>query len=114
MPGFVVDVLEPPAHVKLQGLPKSVDLEANVTMMCGCPVTPGGLWDAERYEVRGLVKRNGEPGGETTLSYAGTASQFAGSVDVNEPGVYEVTVYAYDAQTGNTGVDRVTFIVNSD
>jgi hypothetical protein len=49
MPGFVVDALAPPAHVKLSGLPQAVTLRANVTMMCGCPVTPGGHWDANRY-----------------------------------------------------------------
>ena len=114
MPGFVVDVLEPPAHVKLAGLPKTVTLKANVTMMCGCPVTPGGLWDANRYEVRATLKRNGEQAGKAPLSYAGEPSQFGGSLRVEEPGVYEVVVYAYDAQSGNTGVDKATFIVSPD
>ena len=33
IPGFVVDVLEPPTHVNLSGTPQSVDIRANVTMM---------------------------------------------------------------------------------
>ena len=114
MPGFIVDVLKPPTHVKLAGLPKTIPLRANVTMMCGCPVTPDGHWDANRYEVGALLKRNGEPAGEATLSYGGAASQFEGSVTVDQPGAYEATVYAYDPRTGNTGVDHVTFVVSAD
>lgn len=114
MPGFIVDVLEPPTHVKLTGLPKTVALKANVTMMCGCPVTPDGLWNANRYEVGAMIKRNGKAVGEASLAYAGAASQFAGSVTVDQPGTYQAIVYAYDADTGNTGVDHVTFVVAAD
>src|SRR5665648_93926 len=49
LPGFVVDVLAPPAHVKLKGVSK-VDVRANVVMMCGCPIEPGALWDGDKYE----------------------------------------------------------------
>lgn len=111
LPGFVVDVLAPPAHVKLGGLPRTVELRANVTMMCGCPIEPGGLWDAERYEVAALISRDGETVGEVPLSYAGTTSQFAAALEVEEAGTYAVTVYAYDPANGNTGLDRTTFIV---
>lgn len=111
LPGFVVDVLDPPAHVKLTGAPQSVTLRANVTMMCGCPVTPGGLWDADAYEVKALIARDGEPYGETALAYAGSASQFAGELALDEPGAYEAVVYAYDPANGNTGLDAVTFVV---
>ncbi|MFN2202491.1 MAG: hypothetical protein ACK2UO_14915, partial [Caldilineaceae bacterium] len=46
LPGYVVDVLDPPAHVKLPPETSKVDLRANVALMCGCPITPDGLWDA--------------------------------------------------------------------
>ena len=112
MPGFVVDVLAPPAHLKLAGVPKSVPLQANVTMMCGCPVTQGGLWDANRYEVVARLTRNDAPAGETELTYAGTPSQFAAVLEIDEPGLYEAVVYAHDPKNGNTGLDKVTFIVS--
>lgn len=112
MPGFVVDVLEPPAPLKLKGTPQMVKLKANVTMMCGCPIKPDGLWDANRLEVKALVKRNGKPTETETLSFAGSASLFSGTVKVKKPGVYEVMVYAYDPNNGNTGVDSVTFMVS--
>jgi hypothetical protein len=110
LPGFVVDVLEPPAHQRRSGV-RSVAVRANVTMMCGCPIDAGGLWDAKAYEVRALVSRGGAPVGETPLAYTGETSQFAGEVAVPEPGAYEILVYAYDPATGNTGLDRTTVLV---
>lgn len=111
MPGFVVDIRTPPAHVKLGGLPQEVFVEANVTMMCGCPIVPGGLWDADRFEVGALLARDGERVSEFPLSYAGATSQFGGTLRVDEPGVYRMTVFAYDPANGNTGLDETTFIV---
>jgi len=89
-----------------------VELRANVALMCGCPITPGGLWDADKLEVKALVKRNGEARPPVDLKFAGEASQFAGSVPVFGAGLYDVTVYAYNPANGNTGIDRTTFIVS--
>lgn len=111
LPGYVVDVLDPPAHVKLPAETRKVDLRANVSLMCGCPITPGGLWDADELEVRALVALNGEKLAPIDLTYGGQASQFAASVPVTAPGLYDVTVYAHNPRTGNTGLDRTTFIV---
>ena len=69
------------------------------------------MWDAEKYEVRVLLRRNGEQIESMELQYAGKTSQFMGTCFVDEPGAYEATVYAYAPANGNTGLDRVTFIV---
>lgn len=69
------------------------------------------MWNAQDYEVKALLKRNGEHAGAMDLKYAGQTSQFAGTWKVSEPGTYEATVYAYDPSNGNTGLDCVTFIV---
>ena len=111
MPGFIVDVIGPPTHQMRKGLPQTVEIKANVTLMCGCPVEPGGLWDSNTYEIKARIKRNGEPAGEIPLNYAGETSQFAGTFVAKEPGAYQATVYAYDPANGNTGVDATTFIV---
>jgi len=110
LPGFAVDVLKPPAHVRIGDLPQSIEISANVVMMCGCPIEPGGLWDADKYEVAALIKHDGRSVGTLPLTYAGSTSQFAARFEVEVPGVYEATVYAYDPNTGNTGLDRTTFI----
>ena len=52
--GFIVDV--PPA----QALPNTpVPIRAKVTMTCGCPTEPGGLWNADHITVTARVLRNG-------------------------------------------------------
>ena len=112
LPGFVVDVLAPPAHVKLSPETKTVDVRVNVALMCGCPITPGGLWDADTLDVKALVKHNGEELPPVDLAFAGETSQFKGAVSVSGPGLYDVTVYAHNAENGNTGLDRTTFIVS--
>lgn len=111
LPGFAVDVLAPPAHKRLPADTREVDVRANVVLMCGCPIEPGGLWDADQYEVKALVTRNGETLESVDLSFAGETSQFAGAVLIDGAGVYDVVVYAYDAKNGNTGLDRTAFIV---
>jgi hypothetical protein len=109
IPGFSVDVLAPPAHVRLGG--REVEIAANVTMMCGCPIEPDGLWNADGYEVAALIKKGGEVVAEVPLAYAGSTSQFAGRWTAPETGAYQVVVYAYDPALGNTGVDQTSFIV---
>ena len=49
---------------------------------------------------------------EMPLEYAGETSRFRGTFRAAEPGAYEVTVFAYDAATGNTGVDGTTFLLS--
>ncbi len=111
LPGFAVDVLAPSTHSMLKGGPQTVVIEANITMMCGCPITPGGLWDANKFEVAALLSKDGKRIGVLPLQYAGATSQFSGTWNVTEPGTYEATVYAYDPSNGNTGLDSVTFMI---
>lgn len=111
MPGLVVDVLAPPAHRKLTKSHESIEVRANVTMMCGCPIEPDGFWDANQFEVAAIVKRNGEIVKKVPLRYAGVTSQFAADLQLDEPGAYEVAVYAYDPENGNTGLDKTTFVL---
>ena len=69
------------------------------------------MWDANKIEVAVLLKKNGKRVGVLPMQYAGVKSQFSGIWKVEEAGVYEAIVYAYDPANGNTGVDKVTFSV---
>lgn len=111
LPGFAVDILDPPNHATLGAQVKSVKILANVTMMCGCPTVPAGLWDASKYEIRAIIKKNGEQSEETVFSFAGRPSLYEALLPVSGQGIYEAIVYAYDSSNGNTGIDRVTFTV---
>jgi hypothetical protein len=111
LPGFVVDVQSLPATITPKEFPHPVKVEATITMMCGCPITSGGVWDADKIEVAALLKRNGQRIGVLPMKYAGSPNQFSGTWNVSESGLYQAIVYAYDSANGNTGVDSVTFIV---
>jgi hypothetical protein len=73
---------------------------------------PGGMWNSDKFEVKGLVSFNGAPTGEINMTYSGKPSQFSGTVKADKKGVYQVTVYTYDSANGNTGLDCVSFIIN--
>jgi hypothetical protein len=45
------------------------------------------------------------------MNFAGP-STFQGEATVSKKGDYEIIVYSYDPQTGNTGVDKVNVKVN--
>ncbi|WP_265162780.1 hypothetical protein [Salinimicrobium tongyeongense] len=110
VPGFVVDILSPQTHERT-GSESTIDIKANVVMMCGCPVTPGGIWDANQYEVTAVLKRDGKQVQELQLEAGEKPSTFSAETTL-EPGLYELLVYAYDPVHGNTGLDRTNFIVN--
>jgi hypothetical protein len=111
--GFSVNVMTPQTNetLKLVGGKIKVPIRANVVMMCGCPITPNGIWDANKYEVKAIVKHNGVVSDEIPLTFANKTNTFEGTLDVTKEGSYEMIVYSFDSIRGNTGVDKTTFIV---
>jgi hypothetical protein len=112
MPGFVVDVVEPAEYARINADGGRVPVTAKVMMMCGCPIEPDGLWDANRYEITMTVAHDGETSEAIPLDYSGQTSHFSGRVPVSNAGAYQVTVRAYDPQNGNTGIGRTTFVAH--
>lgn len=109
IPGFVVNVLSPQTHESLK--PSTIKLQANVVMMCGCTISNGGLWDAEKIEVQAIIRKAGKSVKTVMMSVQDKVNTFEADVDLQEPGTYEAIIYAYDDRTGNTGVGKVNFIV---
>jgi hypothetical protein len=58
-----------------------------------------------------VLTKDGAEVARVPFEYAGSSSQFRASLPTHGPGLYEVLAYAYHAETGNTGLDRTTFIV---
>jgi hypothetical protein len=69
------------------------------------------VWNADKFEIRTLLKRDGKAAGEFPLAYAGRASQFQAELPIKNIGVYELIVFAFDPSNGNTGLDKATFII---
>ena len=109
--GFYVKGDLESAFINLEQAKKGVIVEAEVAPMCGCPVKPGFYWDADDYEVTALVRRGEAEIGRYPLRYAGSANDFAGGFSLELPGLYDITVYAYDPHSGNTGVDHLELTV---
>ena len=62
-------------------------------------------------EVDVIVKRNGKKLGIYPMGITETVNIFEGAVPIAEGGAYEFIVTAFDPRTGNTGVDKVNFVV---
>ena len=106
--GFAVSLIdEVPGDIKLAGASRKIPLKAKVTMMCGCPTEPGGLWDANKIQVAAIVEREGKSSPAVPLAYAGQVNTFAGQIEIAQAGEYVVDIYAYDPANGNTGVERI-------
>lgn len=113
IPGFVIDILEPNTHqyISLESIPASgIKITANIVMMCGCPIGKDGIWDSNLMEVKALVQKDGASFGETVLDNP-SQNTFEGTLKLTEAGYYQITVYAYNSKTGNTGVDTINFVV---
>ena len=115
IPGFVVDVLLPRQNqfITLESLPnRLLAIRANMVMMCGCPISDGGLWNARKMEVTAIITKDGEQVRTVPLAIGNTENLFEGKWMVDEPGTYQLTVYGFDPRTFNSGVDVVNIVIN--
>lgn len=114
IPGFIIDVLAPNTHqqIKLDDLKNGeLKFKTSITMSCGCPISKGGVWDADSITVRAIIKKEGVKTTELPLAITAQNNIFEGALQVKQKGNYEIEVYAYDARTGNTGVDKINFVI---
>jgi hypothetical protein len=101
--GFIVTALAPLADAKVKaGSP--FELRATVTMACGCPTEPDGLWDANRIHVVARLVRDGKVQSEIPMTYAGVQNTFHVDVPVTASGPMELQVLAMDPVSANFGM----------
>ncbi len=111
LPGLLVSPNLVASTVSRSTAASGIGIDAEVMLMCGCPIKPGFYWDPEDYEVVAIVHRGEVEVGRYPLNYAGTASDFETQITADLPGVYDISVYAYDSASGNTGVGQVKLTV---
>lgn len=100
--GFIVEILSPTEATASSG--GTLPIRARVRMLCGCPTEPGGLWDATRYTIRAQLLREGRVVAETPLSFAGTTSEYDGTLAVPDDGATRLRVTVSDAERVNFGM----------
>jgi hypothetical protein len=108
--GFTVELREPAAGGRLPA-GEPIDVLARVTMLCGCPTSPGGIWDSDGYEIVARVIRGGVVESETKLGYAGETSMHTATIPALRAGEVTIEVLSMDEARGNFGVARETFTV---
>jgi hypothetical protein len=102
--GFIVEILEPEDLVAAGA---STAVRARVRMACGCPLEPGGLWDANRVEVSAQVHSDGRLVSTSRLSFAGEPSTFAGDIPLGGVRAGDrLVVTASDPARANFGRSR--------
>lgn len=113
IPGYIIDILKPRTHqyIALNTIKdKPFLFQANIVMMCGCVIEKGGVWNSDEIEVKGILKKDGKLVKNIDMSWVST-NLFEGNYPISTPGNYELTLYAYHEKTGNTGVDKVNYVV---
>jgi hypothetical protein len=114
IPGYIIDILQPTTHEIIAAgsvVNNQVPLKSSVTMLCGCTITKGGIWDADRIEVAAIIKKDGKDFKTIKMVLGDKPNIFKAMTPVNGNGMYQVTIYAFDKVTGNTGVDQNNFVI---
>lgn len=123
LPGLLVQVMSPATHTEFPPSisKRSLDILANVAMMCGCPISnvSNNPWVPSDFDVAAQIRVVGGPDVQkVTLAFnqAGTPSLFDGTFSVPpnltaDPIYYEAIVTARQLSTGNVGTGTVTFFV---
>ncbi len=100
--GFTV-VFEAPGRDVLRA-GEEFEIRANVTMLCGCPTQPGGMWDADEMTVVARLLRDGAQLDEIPLDFTGTTSVYSARTRVHRTGALEIQVIAMNSAKGNFGM----------
>lgn len=89
-------------------------LTAYVQLMCGCPITTGGMWAAEDYTVTATIAEAG--GGANAaitlpLGFSAAPGRYSARWTPARAGQAELTITAINRRTGNAGVLRKLVLV---
>jgi hypothetical protein len=119
-PGLVLTIAGLYATVSASASNGTAHLSANVTMMCGCPITvqpspslPSNTepyWPSTEFTVTAQLREIGGTGVAALELKCKDTSTFKGSLDLR-PGRYDVWVVAVQANETNVGFARTTLTV---
>ena len=122
--GLAVQALNPPTHYMPSTAPSNVEIKANVTMMCGCPISIKNTpWYYKAFEVTAEIMKTGNNSKTEKLPLVfdknaplGAPSQFSAQWQVppnrtKKPEIYQISISAFQEKTGNTGIDYTTIII---
>lgn len=119
-PGLVLTIAGLYATVQASAVGDAVSISANVTMMCGCPITEQPAqslppntepyWPSSEFEVTAHLRSKDSPSVDSFPLTCTSTSTFTGSTNLR-PGTYEVWVVAVQPNETNVGFARTTLVV---
>ena len=101
--GFTVE-LEPPESASELERGSSFEVRGRVTMLCGCPTEPGGIWDSDRYQIVLTAVQGGRTIGEWAMKFAGQTSWYTTEISLATAGDVQLQMIAMDPAKGNFGM----------
>ena len=87
--------------------PEGLQVTAKVEPMCGCPLTPGGLWDAADYQLEASLWQEDRQDRRAGLAFATAPGGFAGTLPRPPAGRYTLVLFARNMVTGSSGLGRI-------
>jgi hypothetical protein len=99
LPGLVIS-----PKTSLAG--RTASISAKVELMCGCPITPGGLWDAADYKFDASLWRDGRQVAAAPLAFVAAPGGYAGDIGLPAKGRYKLVLHALNLRTGNSGLSE--------
>lgn len=119
-PGLVLTIAGLYATVDASASNGTANISANVTMMCGCPITvqpsqslppdTEPYWPSTEFEVTAQLRANGGAQVYVLQLTCTSTSTFTGSLNV-PPGAYDVSVVAVQTNETNVGFASTTLTV---
>lgn len=100
LPGLAVT---PTVRIEAERL----QISAKIEPMCGCPLTPGGLWDAADYQVEASLWQADRQDRQVKLAFVSTTGGFAGTMPLPSAGRYTLVLFARNKVTGSAGLGRI-------
>jgi hypothetical protein len=81
--------------------------------LCGCKIAEDSPWPPERYQVEAYVYKDGLLVTTFVMPYAGEPGIYASNITIPIPGIYRISVVAFDKINKNVGMDTTAIILES-
>ena len=84
-----------------------IHINAKVEPMCGCPITPGGVWDAADYRVTASLWSGNRRLSSTDLAFAHAPGGYEGEETALRKGKFTLVLFAQNRTSGNSGMAQM-------
>jgi len=83
-----------------------LEISAQVEPLCGCPITPGGLWPSENYRVSASLWSGKRRLAEAPLAFTAAPGGYTGRLPVSAVQPQTLVIFVRNLLTGATGLGR--------